>query len=117
MIKMKCKYCGKETTDTRLYCCDECERNTKIYLEKIAKYKNIYLALIFIPVFLMPVFNSLIYDLVIVFFLGIVLMIFPFSTPQLINIFGVRKSQKIVKVIAMALIFISLICSVMYYMS
>ena len=99
---MKCKYCRKTITDNQTYCCDDCQKNTKIYLEKVAQYKNLYLALIFIPVLLMPVFNHLIYDLLVVFFLGVILILFPFSTPQLINIVGVRKSQKIVRIIGLS---------------
>lgn len=107
---MKCKYCGKVINEDQMYCSKDCEKNTKTYLEKVAKYKNLYLIIVFLPVLLMPVFNNVLYDLLIVFFLGGFLILFPFSTPQLVNMIGICKSQKIVRVIGLILMIISLIC-------
>ena len=93
-----CKYCGKKLIDSQEdYCSKECEIEAKKYLKKVNKYKLPFLIGTFVPALSMPFFNKPIYIIMATIVIGLVILLFPFPTPETIGIFGIRKSQKVAR--------------------
>ncbi|WP_041703340.1 hypothetical protein [Lachnoclostridium phytofermentans] len=110
----KCKYCNKvlDYMEEDEYCSLECKSKSERFLNYYKKWKVIFysMILVFIVLLLIPAIKKgngyfAAYGLGGV---GITLFIFPFSTPQGIEMYGIRKAKFIVKVLALVSILLTI---------
>lgn len=108
MNKKRCLYCGKVITNRMKYCNDTCINNYDKFEKNVNSNFKIFgasLAILLISIFigiLITAYNPAIGSFIICLGglgLFITLMIFPFSTPTTIELFGVKKSKIIVRTI------------------
>ena len=75
----KCRYCGKDLDSNLVFCSNECENSYRKIIEN-DRHKIKY------------------------FILGITVVLFPFTTPETIALFGNKKSRFIGRILGMLLI-------------
>lgn len=109
----KCEYCAKEISYFEQYCNDECHINANKYYEMSEKYGKLFSVINGICVFGIPIglfvasFSNSIGTIVSVgscIILGIMLIILPFPTENMISKFKIQKSMKLTRIIGLALI-------------
>ena len=103
----KCRYCGKELDSNLEFCSNECENSYRKIIEKDRhKVKDFILGIIlgFLVMFYGVVSsrNCMIGGGIIV--MGITVVLFPFTTPETIALFGNKKSRFIGRILGMLLI-------------
>ena len=103
----KCRYCGKELDSNLEFCSNECENSYKKIIEKDRhkiKYFIFGIILSFLVMFygVVPKRNCIIGSGIIV--MGITVVLFPFTTPETIALFGNKKSRFIGRILGMLLI-------------
>lgn len=109
----KCDYCAKEITYFEQYCDEECHANANKYYERIEKFGTVFSAINTICVFGIPVgmflFSFLDTIGMILSFsscviLGIMLLLLPFPTENMISKHKIKKAVRITRYIGIAVI-------------
>ncbi|MGL4991905.1 MAG: hypothetical protein ACRCYE_05525 [Sarcina sp.] len=131
-MSKKCLYCGKNISDVstaikvgekfdEYYVCDEyCEEKFNSfnkYVKKNSKFFLLGILGIFIIYLIGLIFNAFYAISFLLFSLGILLYIFPFATPQTNQIFGIKKSIKIVKLLGSALFILGLLAFLIAFLA
>lgn len=117
---MKCMYCNKkipgemengiiEKIDgmTCSFCSETCKEDCEKFLGFAKKYEKLFLALVFIPMIICTFASFILGEWVVclmIVILGATLTLFPFCTPQTIQLTGVKKSVLIGRILGIALI-------------
>lgn len=98
---MSCDYCGSESSSD--FCSVDCKEKYEEHVLKGKKWGSLFLVLLLLPPVLLGILAA-IYDwgpleFFSVFFLieGMVLILFPFATPETISAIGVKRSVRIVR--------------------
>ena len=114
LFKMKkCEYCAKEISYFEQYCSDECQEKANKYYEMCEKYGKIFSVInaicvfgIPIGIFLFPftkVIGTVIASLSCVI-LGIMLVLLPFPTENMISKQKIHKATKLTRIIGVCVI-------------
>lgn len=117
---MKCMYCNKkipgemengiiEKIDgmTCSFCSETCKEDCEKFLSFAKKYEKLFLALVIIPMIICTFASFILGEWVVclmIVILGATLTLFPFCTPQTIQLTGVKKSVMIGRILGIALI-------------
>lgn len=109
---MKCKNCFVETYG--VFCSQECEKTYNDFDTHVKKWTAPFLILVFLPLlFMIPAF--VFFDYFLVFFglmllsLGIIMIIFPFATPETISMWGLKRSIKVVRYLGVGMAVVGLL--------
>lgn len=114
----KCDYCAKEITYFEQYCDDDCHANANKFYELREKFEHIFSIVNSICVFGIPiglfVFSfartlGMIVALISFLMLGIMLILLPFPTDNMISKFKIKKAVKITRYIGIAVIVLGII--------
>ena len=114
----KCEFCGKQISYFDQYCDDECHIKANKFYEKSERFSKVFSIINGICVFGIPVGLFLIsfsrsvgltVALASCIILGIMLIILPFPTENMISKFKIQKAVKITRIIGCAVIFIVLL--------
>lgn len=114
VLKMKkCDFCAKEISYFDQYCSDECHAKTNKYYETSDKFGSFFsivngICVFGIPVglFLLPFAEDvgMVVALISCLILGIMLILLPFPTDNMISKFKLQKAMKITRIIGMCVI-------------
>lgn len=114
----KCEFCGKQISYFDQYCNDECHIKANKFYEKSERFSKVFSIINGICVFGIPVGLFLIsfsrsvgltVALASCIILGIMLIILPFPTENMISKFKIQKAVKITRIIGCAVIFLGLL--------
>ena len=114
----KCEFCGKQISYFDQYCDDECHIKANKFYEKSERFSKVFSIINGICVFGIPVGLFLIsfsrnvgltVALASCIILGIMLIILPFPTENMISKFKIQKAVKITRIIGCAVIFLGLL--------
>lgn len=114
----KCEFCGKQISYFDQYCDDECHIKANKFYEKSERFSKVFSIVNGICVFGIPVGLFLIsfsrsvgltVALASCIILGIMLIILPFPTENMISKFKIQKAVKITRIIGCAVIFLGLL--------
>lgn len=114
----KCEFCGKQISYFDQYCDDECHIKANKFYEKSERFSKVFSIINGICVFGIPVGLFLIsfsrsvgltVTLASCIILGIMLIILPFPTENMISKFKIQKAVKITRIIGCAVIFLGLL--------
>ena len=114
----KCEFCGKQISYFDQYCDDECHIKANKFYEKSERFSKVFSIINGICVFGIPVGLFLIsfsrsvgltVALASCIILGIMLIILPFPTENMISKFKIQKAVKITRIIGGAVIFLGLL--------
>lgn len=114
----KCEFCGKQISYFDQYCDDECHMKANKFYEKSERFSKVFSIINGICVFGIPVGLFLIsfsrsvgltVALASCIILGIMLIILPFPTENMILKFKIQKAVKITRIIGCAVIFLGLL--------
>nr|WP_294369358.1 hypothetical protein [uncultured Ruminococcus sp.] len=114
----KCEFCGKQISYFDQYCDDECHIMANKFYEKSERFSKVFSIINGICVFGIPVGLFLIsfsrsvgltVALASCIILGIMLIILPFPTENMISKFKIQKAVKITRIIGCAVIFLGLL--------
>lgn len=114
----KCEFCGKQISYFDQYCDDECHIKANKFYEKGERFGKVFSIINGICVFGIPVGLFLIsfsrsvgltVALASCIILGIMLIILPFPTENMISKFKIQKAVKITRIIGCAVIFLGLL--------
>lgn len=114
----KCEFCGKQISYFDQYCDDECHMKANKFYEKSERFSKVFSIINGICVFGIPVGLFLIsfsrsvgltVALASCIILGIMLIILPFPTENMISKFKIQKAVKITRIIGCAVIFLGLL--------
>lgn len=115
---MKCRYCNEESCFQ--YCDDVCKQKYGEFDLYCEKYKYLFLALIVIEILgfllvtiLITSSDFYLYMGVWIISMGITMYIFPFATPETIDMIGLKKCIKLVRVIGISLCVAGIIIAVL----
>ena len=92
----KCDYCAKEISYFEQYCSEECHGNANKYYETTEKYGKLFSIINMICFFGITVASC---DI-----LGIMLILLPFPTENMISKYKLKKATKITRIIGLAVI-------------
>lgn len=114
----KCEFCGKQISYFDQYCDDECHMKANKFYEKSERFSKVFSIINGICVFGIPVGLFLIsfsrsvgltVALASCIILGIMLIILPFPTENMISKFKIQKAVKITRIIGCAVILLGLL--------
>lgn len=114
----KCEFCGKQISYFDQYCDDECHIKANKFYDKSERFSKVFSIINGICVFGIPVGLFLIsfsrsvgltVALASCIILGIMLIILPFPTENMISKFKIQKAVKITRIIGCAVIFLGLL--------
>ncbi len=114
----KCEFCGKQISYFDQYCDDECHIKANKFYEKSERFSKVFSIINGICVFGIPVGLFLIsfsrsvgltVALASCIILGIMLIILPFPTENMISKFKIQKAVKITRIIGCAVILLGLL--------
>lgn len=115
---MKCKYCNKESCFQ--YCDDACKKKYDEFDAHCEKYEYLCLILLLIEIFgllliapLLAPINYYIYVCIWLIAMGITMYVFPFATPETIDMIGLKKCIKLVRAISIGLCVAGIIIAVL----
>lgn len=98
MVRMTCKYCGKNSPTE--YCNEFCKNEYERYMDNVSRNTKWFtlgfltaVILCFVGVFTEYVLFIVGIGILII---GFVFVLFPFATPQTVDVIGVRRSVKLV---------------------
>ena len=103
----KCKYCGRNISNSFEFCCKECENNYTKNIEKAEdkiKYFIIGIIVGFLIMFYGILSNS---DFTIgngIIVMGIVTLVLPFATPEIVSFLGYQRSRIVGRILGILLI-------------
>ena len=124
----KCVYCNKNTDtlhpvvvgkdkETVTCCCDDCDEKTLAFYQFVDRTKPLFiigivfsLLAIFAAVFVLTAKNLWLGGILLgsgFALLGLTVIIFPFGTPQTFELFGIRKTLWIVRIMGVIVILLS----------
>jgi hypothetical protein len=140
----RCLYCNKGSDETALfvnqekhtgfaasnhyYCSETCHNDAILYEKRVNEKSTRFLVLIlgaalsFLPFMLMAFltpFSKLFASLSTAFpliLVGIVIYIYPFSTPETLKLWGIRKSLRVLKWLSYILVFAGLAFGLVVYL-
>ena len=100
MIYNACKYCNTKTAGE--FCSESCRAEFVKFQKYVERYTKLFFLGMFGPmVLIVPAFvfidYALIFTAAMVFIMGATVIVFPFTTPQTVNMFGLKKSIRIGK--------------------
>lgn len=117
---MKCMYCNKKIPEgienaviekidglTCTFCGEKCKEDCENFLSFAKKYEKLFLVLIFVPMILCTFASFILGEWVVclmMVILGAAITLFPFCTPQTIQLTGVKKSVLIGRILGIVLI-------------
>lgn len=107
----KCKYCGKELHDNALFCCNQCETKYKETANKDSHKIKYFISGIIIGFLIMFCGVLSITDFVIgagILFMGVVVFLLPFTTPETIDLLGYQKSKIIGRILGALMIVVGI---------
>lgn len=96
----RCRYCGKDTV-TGPFCCEGCRTDFEAFEERMRRQGRLFLlcivASVIVPMAIMFMTNqdSFIALPLMLTFLGLTIVVFPFCTPETVESFSLRTSIKI----------------------
>ncbi len=109
----KCEYCAKEISYFEQYCSTDCHAEANKYYEKTEKFEKIFSFVNAICVFGIPI-GLLLFPFLKVpgtiiasiscAILGILLILLPFPTENMISKYKIKKAMKITRIIGIAII-------------
>ena len=97
---MRCRYCGKDTV-TGSFCCEGCRKSFEAIEERMQRQGRLFLlcivASVIVPMAIMFIMDpdSFIALPLMLIFLGLTVVVFPFCTPETVESFSLRTSVKI----------------------
>lgn len=109
----KCDYCAKEITYFEQYCSDECQGCANKYYETIEKYGKVFSVINMLCFFGIPIgiflfaflrMAGMIITVSSCIILGIMLILLPFPTENMISRYKLKKATKITRYIGLAVI-------------
>lgn len=107
----KCKYCGREISNSFEFCCNKCENNYTKNIEK-AEGKIKYFIIGIIIGFLVMLYGVLSNnDFIIgsgIIVMGIVAAVLPFVTPETGALLGYQKSRIVGRILGILLIVVGM---------
>lgn len=89
------------------FCSEDCKEDCGKFLNYARKYEKLFLALVIIPMIICTFASLILGEWVVclmLVILGATLTLFPFCTPQTIQLIGVKKSVLIGRILGIALI-------------
>lgn len=92
---------------TCTFCSETCKEDCEKFLGFAKKYEKLFLALVIIPMIICTFASFILGEWVVclmIVILGATLTLFPFCTPQTIQLTGVKKSVLIGRILGIALI-------------
>lgn len=113
MKENKCPYCNKTLTYDKDYCDEQCKDNYIKFINYSQKWSKIFIGsivLVCISTFLCALIsipNKALGEFILSMtfaFLGLIMIIFPFATPETFKWFGVQKTILIVRILGIILI-------------
>ena len=114
----KCEFCGKQISYFDQYCDDECHIKANKFYEKGERFGKLFAVINMICVFGIPIGLfmlsfarevGLTVALASCVILGIMLIILPFPTENMISKFKIQKAVKITRIIGGAVIFLGVL--------
>lgn len=114
----KCDYCAKEITYFEQYCDDDCHANANKFYELRERFEHFFSIINSICVFGIPigifVFSfartlGMIVAVISFLVLGIMLILLPFPTDNMISKYKIKKAVKITRYIGIAVITLGII--------
>ncbi len=121
----KCDYCAKEISYFDQYCCEECNEKMNKFYETSQKFEKIFsvvnaICVFGIPVgiFLFPFANTVgaVIASVSCFLLGLMIVLLPFPTENMISKFKLKKAMKITRIIGACVIFLGILIWGFYFL-
>lgn len=109
-MSKRCKYCNKkmDLEKTKEYCSEYCQNKEEAFLNYFQKTKWIFYisVLISVVVLFVAAFNEKQRDLISwgMGLLGVAIFFFPFATPETVEIYGLRNTIRIVRVLAVIIV-------------
>lgn len=109
----KCDYCAKEISYFEQYCDEDCQCNANKFYETTEKYGNIFSVINMICVFGITIgiflfaflrIPGMILTVASCTILGIMLLLLPFPTENMISKYKIQKATKITRYIGLAVI-------------
>mgnify|MGYP003432437603 FL=1 len=109
----KCDYCAKEISYFEQYCSEECHGNANKYYETTEKYGKLFSIINMICFFGIPIgiflfaflrTAGMIITVASCDILGIMLILLPFPTENMISKYKLKKATKITRIIGLAVI-------------
>ncbi|MED9970667.1 MAG: hypothetical protein UFA98_11810 [Ruminococcus sp.] len=113
----KCDFCAKEISYDKMYCCDECEKQTKLFYERSARFAKPFSMINIVclfgimgGMFIFPMSKPFGAGLSITCcaVLGIMLLLLPFPTESMIKKFKVQKAVGITRLVGVGMMFLGL---------
>ncbi len=111
----KCEFCAKEISYNEMYCCDECEKQTKLYYERSERFAKPFSMINVVclfgvmgGMFIFPMskpFGAAL-SIICCAVLGVLLLLLPFPTESMIRRFKVQKAIKITRLVGVGMMFL-----------
>ena len=117
---MKCGYCGRESsTGWGRFCSEECRLKEKEFIERAERQAKPFLIMVFAPLLLIIVGLIFIEHVFLfmalpMFIIGMVMIICPFTTPETVELVGLRKSISVARGCGLVLIFMGAVFLICY---
>lgn len=109
---MRCKYCGKDTEAGR-FCSEKCRSDFEAFESRVQRQRNRFFVCFAISIVL-PVAIMFVVDadlaalLLMIVFLGLTFMIFPFCTPEAAESFSLKTSIRVARGLGAAMVVVGL---------
>ena len=110
---MRCRCCGKDIV-TGSFCCEECRKSFEAFEERMRRQRWLFIlciaASVIVPMAIMFMTDpdSFIALPLMLIFLGLTVVVFPFCTPETVESFSLRTSVKIGRGLGAVLVIIGL---------
>ena len=115
----QCEYCAREIDYSKQYCCDECEKNAKIFFNKEKRSEKIVSAVnciaflgimvsVIIAIAFMPKLGALCCA-AFLFIIGIIFAIFPFAPESITKKYKIKKAVVLMRIFALLFVIASVI--------
>jgi hypothetical protein len=118
---MKCGFCGRESsTGWGRFCSEECRIKEAEFMKLAEEKSKIYLILVLVPLLLMiPGVIFIDYAFILfsipLFISGAVIIKYPFTTPETVEMMGLKKSISFAKGCGVMLILMGIVLFFLFY--
>lgn len=107
----KCKYCGKKIDSILDFCCEQCENHYNEAVKKDSRNVKYFIGGILIGFLIM--FGGVLAGNegmtgAGILLIGVIVVIFPFVTPETIDLIGYRKARILGEIMAVLLIMVGI---------